>query len=90
MTKHIIVNTSEPGSEIIPRVSTELRGGDITPDGDNSAGPSGDHLVPEPASAGTGPTGDHLAPHVPAPELVAPIATRPNPESEPTGTNPLT
>ena len=90
MADHVIVHTSEPGSEVVPRVSTELRGGDITPDGDNSAGPSGDHLVPEPASVGTGPTGDHLEAPVPASELVPAIATRRNPESEPTGTNPLT
>ena len=90
MADHVIVHTPEADSSVIPRVSTELRGGDITPDGDNSAGPTGDHLVPEPASVGKGPQGEHLEAPVPVPQLVPPIATRPHPEDEPTGTNPLT
>lgn len=102
MADHVIENTPQVDERHArPRVSTQERGGDLSPDGNQrpgrTSGPrgkmpqdNGGPPVPEEASVEKGPQGgDHLEPQVPASKTVSPIATRRSAD-EPTGTNPLT
>ncbi len=100
MADHEIVNTPQvDGVAARPRVSTEKRGGDLEPDGDQSPGrtdsprgkmPKSAGGPPEPHAedVGKGPQGAPKEPHIPANEQVPPIATRRSAD-EPTGTNPV-
>ncbi len=100
MADHVIENTPEVDSIAArPRVSTEQRGGDLEPDGDQSAGPTdsprgkmpksaGGPPEPHAAHVGKGPQGAPKEPQIPANAQIPPVATRRSAD-EPTRTNPV-